>query len=404
MARKYPNCRERQIGGHTYWIARLLFPPDPFTGVRPKPKEFSAKTAADAHNAREKYRKQFNRNPKADRSTTFAQFLECEFFAYEEARHKTGSLSWGRYQERKSRLSRFVLQHPKGKQLCNVSLAHLTPELLEQFFDELLKDSVTPNRRNMVRQDLMLAIRKAKRRLPFPVSEYFLDIPVQREERKPKKLFDADDVLDRIGDESRPLQSRAVVAFEFIMNCRPNEMFALTWSDIDWRTEQVMIFKAVQRAQHGFTIKDSTKIGRKGDRVLPLGLILAPLLRQVQKARMKDGIASEYVFCQPDGRPYDKDSFKYAWERIRKELALPDGPTFYSLKTTGNSYALANGVSSAAQAKKMGHTSTRMADNVYRTVMDAEIVKAVEVYGNRQNRTTASHTVEVSNAAANSNA
>jgi len=35
----------------------------------------------------------------------------------------------------------------------------------------------------------------------------------------------------------------------------------------------------------------------------------------------------------------------------------------------------------------MGHTTTRMADNDYRVVMDAEIVGAVEVYGNRLKRT-----------------
>jgi integrase len=267
-----------------------------------------------------------------------------------------------------------------------------------------LKASATANRRNMVRQDLMLALRKAKRRLPFPVTEYFLDIAVARVEMKPKRLFNADDLLDRIGEESRPLEARAIVAFEFIMNCRPNEMFALTWSDIDWKTEQVTICKAVQRDQHGFKVKDSTKTGRKGDRVLPLGPILAPLLRQVQKARMANGTASDYVFCQPDGRPYEKDSFAYAWDRIRKKLGLPDGPTFYSIKRTGNSYALANGVSSAAQAKKMGQTTTRMADNVYRTVMDVEIVKAVEIYSKRSERTPASQAVQVVNAVANANA
>ncbi len=102
---------------------------------------------------------------------------------------------------------------------------------------------------------------------------------------------------------------------------------------------------------------------------------------------MADGLSSEYVFYRSDGSRHDKDSFADACERIRKELKLPDGPTFYSLKTTGNTYALANGNPSAVQAKKMGHTTTRMADNDYRTIMDAEIVKAVEIYATRQSRT-----------------
>lgn len=94
-----------------------------------------------------------------------------------------------------------------------------------------------------------------------------------------------------------PLESRAVVGFEFIMNCRPNEMWALLWSDIDWKTEQVTISKAFSKDEHGFKLRESTKTGRKGDRRLPLGSLLVDLLRRVQKARMKQGTASDYVFC-----------------------------------------------------------------------------------------------------------
>jgi integrase len=379
--KKYPNCRLRRIGGHSYWVARLVFPPDPFTGIRPRTKEFSAKTAAEAHAAREKARETFDRNPRADRNTTFAAFLKNEFLPFEESRYKDGALSWGRYQERRSRIQRFVLQHEAGKKLCRYTLASLTPELLEQFFDALLRANVGPNRRNMVRQDLLLAIRKAKRRLQFPVSEYFLDIPAASEIRKRKALFAADDIIDRIYDESFSVESRATVAFEFIINCRPNEMWPLLWDDIDWQTNEVTINKALQRDEHGYTVKDCTKTGRRGDRRLPLGTLLSDLLRRILKARMADGVASEYVFCQADGTRHDKDSFAYAWDRIRRELNLPSGPTFYSLKTVGNTYALANGIPSSVQAQKMGHTTTRMADNDYRMVMDSEVIKAVEIYG-----------------------
>lgn len=214
------------------------------------------------------------------------------------------------------------------------------------------------------------------------MAEYFIEIKVAEEGPKAKNVFNAEDTLERIHDESLPIASRAIVAFELILNCRPNEKWALRWSDIDWQTEQVHHYKAFSKDQHGFTLRDSTKTGRRGDRRLPpLGKFLADLLRRVQKARMKQGTASDYLFCEK------KDSFKYAWRRIRAELNLQEGPTFYSLKTTGNSYALANGISSAAQAKKMGHTTTRMADNTYRTLMDAEVVEAVEVYGKPLNKT-----------------
>jgi integrase len=57
---------------------------------------------------------------------------------------------------------------------------------------------------------------------------------------------------------------------------------------------------------------------------------------------------------------------------MRKALGLPDGPTFYSLKRLGNSYALAHGANVSIQAARMGHSSPRMALTAYRDVLRAE--------------------------------
>lgn len=266
MRNRYTNCRKRQIGGHTYWIARLVFPRDPLTHVRPKPKEFTGKTAAEADGKRAAYFAEYKRNPQADRETCFGQYLQTEFIPYVESLYNAGELSWGRYQERASRLKRFLLNHEAGQQLAKVTLGNLTPEVVERYFDRLLAAGLSGNRRNMVRQDLMLALRKAKRRLAFPVTEYFADIPQAREERKRKALFNPQEVLERIGDDARPLEARLWVAFLFIINCRPNEMFALKWSDIDLANETVTICKAVQRDKHRFKIAETTKTGRRRPR------------------------------------------------------------------------------------------------------------------------------------------
>jgi len=352
------------------------------------PKEFWAKTLKEANAKRDAFRDEHKRNPNADRVTTFGAFLEADFIPYEEARYQAGELTWTRFQARRSRLQRYVLGKATGKGLVAAPLAKLSPQIVERYFEDLLKAGVGPGLRNAIRRDLILALRKTRRALSYPSSEFFLDIPTAREEQKIKLEFDADDVLDRIEDDALAIEARAIVAFIFMLNCRPNEMFALRWSDIDWRSESVTIRRAVRVDRGGYTERDTTKTGRRGDRALPLGPVLADLLRRVKKTRMAQQNVSDFVFCEANGARFCKDSFRYAWRRVRAVLKLPDGPTFYSLKTTGNSYALANGVSTAAQAKKMGHTTTRMADNVYRTLQRREIVAAVEVYDRKRSSAT----------------
>ena len=68
-------------------------------------------------------------------------------------------------------------------------------------------------------------------------------------------------------------------------------------------------------------------------------LKLAEMLQRLRKSSR-----SEFVFVDLEGRQLHKERFKYMWPKMVKALGLPKGPNFYSLKTLGNSYAMANGV------------------------------------------------------------
>jgi hypothetical protein len=153
MAKGPRGVYKRRIGNNTYFIARLVYPRA--SGL--KPRDFSAKTRAEAIALREAAEAEYKRNPRADRSTTFGAFLEHEFIPFEESRYEVGELGWQRYKQRKSRLSRLVLRHDNGEKLRECALAQLTPELLERFYDGLIKAKLSGSQRNKLRQDLLLA-------------------------------------------------------------------------------------------------------------------------------------------------------------------------------------------------------------------------------------------------------
>ena len=96
---------------------------------------------------------------------------------------------------------------------------------------------------------------------------------------------------------------------------------------------------------------------------------------------MSDGSVGERIFSTIEGRLLnDSNFYDRIWPQIVKSLGLPAGPTFYSLKHLGNSFAQAAGVMPEAQRKKMRHSSTQQATTTYRVVGDSELDRATAVF------------------------
>lgn len=232
---------------------------------------------------------------------------------------------------------------------------------------------------------MRLALKQAKRRIPERVGDYFEDVHVPTLARKPRKLFDAEQILKVINDPAKPANHRALVAFQFVTQCRPSEMFALTFPDLDLKNGLVTFEKAVRRTDAGFKVTAGTKTAQKGVRQVPLGANLTQLLRALKAVATANGYGDGPVFTWQGKRdkrakPLNKDRMRYAWRDAKESLGLPDGPDFYSLKHLGNSHALRHGVAAETQAKKMGHTTPRMARETYRQIADPELCAAAQVF------------------------
>jgi uncharacterized protein YeeX (DUF496 family) len=328
--------------GTVYWRARLTFPFDFELGYKPRPKDFYGKTAREAELKRANHRNRASM--KANEQVSFLSHLRVSFIPYEEARCKNGDLSWNRLCDRKSRLKRFLIE-PKDEKIAatrirKTALSKLRPLHVEEFMRTLEMQEVSAYIRDGLYIDLRLALSNARRDIPERVDDYFAEIRRPTIRRKKPKIYDDQTIWDAIENPAFPLEDRLFVAFPFIMQCRPSEMFALTWSDI--QDGQITFQKATRKVQGGYAITEGTKTGDKGIRTLPLGETLTQMLREVQKARMASGKATDWVFHH-NRRSLNKDRLRYRWRQVKKSLGLPDGPTFYSLKKSGNSYAASSG-------------------------------------------------------------
>jgi integrase len=157
------------------------------------------------------------------------------------------------------------------------------------------------------------------------------------------------------------------------------------WSDLDLKNGLVMFEKAMRRTDDGFKVTAGTKTAQKGVRQVPLGANPTQLLRTLKAVATANGYGEGPVFTwqgKRDKHPkrLNNDRMRYAWADAKASLGLPDGPQFYSLKHLGNSHALRKGVNAETQAKKMGHTTPRMARETYREIADPELCAAALVF------------------------
>lgn len=413
MPKKYKNVIEVKVRGKKMYRARLIFPFDQELGYRPAPKNFYGKTAAEADYRRSQY---VPEKISIDKRTSFVDYIRKEFLFKQEQLARAGEYSWQHYTDRKWRLEKWLLEPQdeaiKKMALRKVRLGGLRPDHIKDFFHTLLILKVAGENRRKLKDDLRVALQDVKKRIPEPWQTYFEDlkklIPATQRTFAQRQTFDPRQVALAILDESKPLRDRALVGFAAAAMRRPSEVFALKWKDIDWERGQVPIEKRTVKTKDGMAVREGTK--NKEVSVIGIGGGILNLLarlkqeplpfcaecgegpsaiqhrppfdksrrkRKEQHHRFAGKIPGEddFVFTTERGRPLNKDNFK--WQTVKKNLGLPDGPGFYSLKHMMNSELDARQISDAARADRMGHKNDQMARIVYRKVSDVERQRVV---------------------------
>ena len=116
-----------------------------------------------------------------------------------------------------------------------------------------------------------------------------------------KKIFYDDEIRQIVNNcmESYAINHNSAniaVIVNFDLGLRVSELSALKWSDIDWKNNTVFI----QRQESMRVVEDYVKSDSAGGyRELPLSSQAASLLKKLQK---DFGTASEFIFCDADGR------------------------------------------------------------------------------------------------------
>ena len=211
---------------------------------------------------------------------------------------------------------------------------------VERFKCHRMKEGVKPITVNVQLRHLRASFNEAVRLRLIPESPFsgFKFLPVDPNEA----AFVSESDLRRLITVIEDLEFRNLVLVTFVMAFRRGEVINLRWADIDFNTGYVHI------RSHG---KFRTKGGKK--RSIPLNGWVAKYL--LQKPRI-----GEYVFSQPDGRPFVGDPVTRRFKRKVRKAGLDDAIHFHSLRHGGLSWMSAQGMPLAFVQRIAGHSTLRI--------------------------------------------
>ena len=157
---------------------------------------------------------------------------------------------------------------------------------------------------------------------------------------------------------------------------RPEEYFALKWSDLNWQAHTATVQRALIKRRGGGWYFEEPKTSQSRRSVkLPLSLV-----RQLQEhrhrqleERLRLGAMwqnHELVFCSEIGTPLnDRNISQRHFKRILTRAGLPESCTLYTLRHTAATLLLVAGVNPKIVAEQLGHASITHTLDVYSHVL-----------------------------------
>jgi integrase len=167
----------------------------------------------------------------------------------------------------------------------------------------------------------------------------------------------------------------ALFGLAFHTGCRPGELLAVTWDDLDANSKTLRVWRNIKWRAGGKWYLDDPKTD-SSRRVLRLDVgtveLLAGHRRRQLEERMRAGKAwrgHDFVFCDEIGEPYSQNRLWYYCKKILREAGLPDTFTPYSARYSSATWMIEQGVSAKTAAGRLGHgdVSTTMKYYVHST-------------------------------------
>ena len=274
------------------------------------------------------------------------------------------------------------------KTLGKLPLDKLTPLGIQKVYNDLvgkgLSGQTIRRLHTVVNQSLKQAVQW--RMLPHNPA---MDVQLPRLSRKKvAKPLALEQVLAFM-KASEAHRCGAPLRFFVETGCRPQEIAALLWPDIDQQTKRAAITKAMTWPKGGGAVVQETKTESSRRQVSLSDTCLADLKKhriEQLEHRMKLGSewqgTEELVFCNFYGKPISLNLLRLAFRDVLEAAGLPMDFRPYDLRHTHATLLLGLRVPSKVTSERLGHSTIVLTLNTYSHVDSTMQEEAVSQFEN----------------------
>ena len=269
-----------------------------------------------------------------------------------------------------------------------LEVLQLTPKMVNDVADKLRAQGSTQGRGGLSPRSVQVAITTLKAATAWGAGTDLLArdplAGLRRPRAKPSSVGQAWSVEEARAFLAAVADDRLAAAWKLLLTRGPRrgELGGLRWDSVDLDRGGIQI--TTTRIVVDGRAVDSTPKTDAGKRWLPLDEELIASLRAHRRHQLEERIAagpayeeSGYVFTDELGRPYHPEYFSTRFESLVRQSGARR-LRLHDCRHTACSVMLLAGEPPFIVAKILGHSSTRMVEEVYRHLMGDELERAGE--------------------------
>jgi integrase len=252
--------------------------------------------------------------------------------------------------------------------LGGVQLAKLAALHVEQLYADLTRDGVSASMQRKAGTTLRVALQHAVYPLKLIPHNPASDVPKPRHRPDEMTALDPDQV-GRLLAAARSDRLYALYVVALDSAAREGELFALSWSEVDWDGSAISITKTLEETKGKLLLKDVKTA--KSRRRVTLSAFAMNALAEHRKAMLAEGNyrPEAPVFCDTEGGWLRKSNvLRRSFRPILARAKLPPIRP-YDLRHSGATLLLLAGEDSKIVSERLGHSSTRLTQDTYQHVL-----------------------------------
>jgi integrase len=348
----------------------VLSSTDPTTGKRRQRWITVQGSKKDAEKRRTELLYQLDNNSYMEPSrTTVAQYLQ----------HWADAHVWTHASPRTAESYAAELHRHIMPGLGNIKLSELQPQHIEAYYKHLRTDGRKDGRGGLSARTVYYHHAILRMALEHAVRTGLLSrnvaklVPPARPERPQVSTIALEDI-PRFLEAAQQSTYCALFVVGLGTGMRLSELMGLRWRNVDLRSGAVAVVETLHRTGNTWELRPPKSASSRRQIPLPLSLVDYMTSHRDEQARQHAMLGlvltlDSFVFCQADGKPYDRHSVSRGFKRVVRAAKLPDDLHFHCLRHTQATLLLSGDIHPQVVSQRLGHASVAFTLSTYSHVM-----------------------------------